>query len=77
MAEAQTRIDANAADAAHAPADTRRHRARFGVYWPARAKVQVSGNTLAVTLRDGTGTVLLGPLPLGSVATHPPQQASS
>jgi len=33
MAEAQTRFDADAADAVHAPADTRRHRARFGVYF--------------------------------------------
>jgi hypothetical protein len=30
MAEAQTRFDA---DAAEAPANTRRHRARFGVYF--------------------------------------------
>lgn len=36
---------------------------------PARAEVQVSGNTLVVTLRDGTGTVLLAPLPLAGVAT--------
>ncbi len=42
---------------------------------PARAEVQVSGSTLVVTLRDGTGTVLLGPLPLGSVATLPPLQS--
>ncbi|MCA3241446.1 MAG: hypothetical protein ING89_09130 [Rubrivivax sp.] len=42
---------------------------------PARAEVQVSGSTLVVTLRDGTGTVLLGPLALGSVMTLPPLQS--
>jgi hypothetical protein len=38
----------------------------------ATALVVLSGSTLTLTLRDGTGAVLLGPLPLGAVATLPP-----
>jgi|JI8StandDraft_2_1071088.scaffolds.fasta_scaffold77122_2 hypothetical protein len=38
----------------------------------ATAEVQLAGSTLTVTLRDGAGRVLLGPLPLGAVVTLPP-----
>jgi hypothetical protein len=38
----------------------------------ATAEALVSGITLTITLRDGTGAVLLGPLPLGAVAALPP-----
>lgn len=38
----------------------------------ATAEALLSGTTLTLTLRDGTGTVLLGPLPLGAVAALPP-----
>lgn len=36
------------------------------------AEVLLAGRTLTLTLRDGAGTVLLGPLPLDGVATLPP-----
>jgi hypothetical protein len=50
---------------------------QLGVFQHARAcdPVFASGDRAYVTLRDGTGTVLLGPLPLGSVATLPPLQS--
>lgn len=41
----------------------------------ATAEVLLAGSTLTVTLRDGAGRVLLGPLPLGAVATLPPLAA--
>jgi hypothetical protein len=38
----------------------------------ATAEALVSGTTLTLTLRDGTGAVLLGPLPLAAVPALPP-----
>jgi hypothetical protein len=38
----------------------------------ATAEVLVSGTTLTLTLREGNGAVLLGPLPLGALAALPP-----
>ena len=38
----------------------------------ATAEALLSGSTLTITLRDGTGTVLLGPLPLGAVTVLQP-----
>jgi hypothetical protein len=39
---------------------------------PGHAEVQVTGSTLVVTLRDGTGLVLLGPVLLPSVGSLAP-----
>jgi len=36
------------------------------------AEVLLAGSTLTLTLRDSAGTVLLGPLALGAVASLPP-----
>jgi hypothetical protein len=38
----------------------------------ATAEVLLAGSTLTLTLRDGAGGVLVGPLPLGAVAALPP-----
>jgi hypothetical protein len=39
---------------------------------PASAELQISGSSLSVTLRDGSGAPLLGPLTLPSVTTLAP-----
>lgn len=39
---------------------------------PASAELLINGDTLTVTLRDGNGALLLGPLALPAVTTLPP-----